>query len=226
MKIYAWMLSGVCLLQACQNMAPIEKRREASSFNLQLGMAYLKQGDSPRAKRKLLKALALDPNSTAANSALGYYFEKTADMAKAEQFYHRALVLAQDSGEALNNYGTFLCRLGRYRESVIYFQRAVNDVNYINTAAANENAGLCLAAIPDYPAAESYFKKALAQDPHRKQALYELISLGLKQKQPAKALKYLQTYYDPASTRQTLLAFRLRAAHITGETNEHDSNNG
>ena len=41
------------MLNAEHAMRP-QKQNDAASYNTQLGIAYLKQGDRPRAKRKLL----------------------------------------------------------------------------------------------------------------------------------------------------------------------------
>ena len=250
-------LLGLLSLQACQYNATVQaekevksqKRDDASAYNVQLGMGYLKQGDTPRAKKKLLTALELTPESADVNAAMAYYLEKTGNLSDATKYYRKALSLAPDSGSQLNNYGTFLCRAGKYDEAEIYFLKAIKDVNYVNSAGAYENAGLCAAAIPDYPKAESYFIKALEQDSRRKQSLYELTSIELKQNQEEKALTYLQKYQELVFSDPTLLTMAIDAAHKagkseleanyrvrisslnnftghTGEKNEHDSNDG
>ena len=246
-------LFGALSLQSCLYHSDLKatrsiqakKRDEASSYNVQLGMGYLKQGDSPRAKRKFLGALALAPDSAEANGAIAWYFEKTGDLAKAAKYYQKALHLAPGSGSQLNNYGAFLCRTGKYRESETYFIKAVDDEHYINTAGAWENAGLCVAAIPDYSKAELYLTRALEQDARRKQSLYELTSIQVKQNQERKALSFLHKYQGLVLSDQRLLGLAIETAHkagkpdleamyrahiqnhgYTGEKNEHDTTNG
>ncbi|WP_058440747.1 type IV pilus biogenesis/stability protein PilW [Legionella brunensis] len=216
---------SLILLSACQHNIGTKtdqtvqnsQKASAAAYNTQLGMAYLKQGDMPRAKRKLLTALDLAPDSADVNVAMAYYLEKTDNIKQAKLYYHKALSLAPDSGAQLNNYGTFLCRLGKYSEAESYFLRAVKDVRYLYTAAAYENAGLCVAAIPDYAKAKRYFVKALKQDPRRKQSLYELTTIELKQKHAGKALMYLQKYADLSSNDPTLLAMAINSAHQAGK---------
>ena len=217
---------SLLLLQACQpgmkiqaeQLAQAQKHGNAASYNTQLGMAYLKQGDRPRAKRKLLNALKLAPNSADVNVAMAYYLEKTGDINEAETYYRKALSFAPTSGIQLNNYGTFLCRLGKYKEAESYFLKAVKDHQYLHTAGAYENAGLCAAAIPDYPKAKDYFSKALEQDPQRKQSLYELVTIELKQKHVNEALAYLQRYPALSLNDSVLLAMAQDAAHQAGKT--------
>ena len=113
-----------------------------------MGLGYLKQGDRPRAKKKLLTALEQEPTSPDVNSAIAYYFEQTKELKQAEKYYLKALSLAGNSGAQLNNYGTFLCRQGDYKKAENYFLKAVKDVQYVNTAGAYENAGLCALSDP------------------------------------------------------------------------------
>lgn len=212
------------LLQACQQKMLwhteqiTQKQNEAATYNTQLGIAYLQQGDRPRAKRKLLTALKLAPHSASVNAAMAYYLETTGEVQKARTFYKKALSLAVNSGAQLNNYGTFLCRLGRYKQAEGYFLNAVKDVNYINSAGAYENAGLCLAAIPDYSRARDYFVKALKHDPKRKQSLYELVKIDLKQNQVDVALKQLRNYQEVTMNDASLLAMAIEATHKLGKT--------
>lgn len=222
LRFLPWLI--FLLLQACQQNNDIraeqlQKRNEAASYNTQLGLAYLKQGDRPRAKRKLLTALDLAPDSADVNVAMAYYLEKTGEVRKAQVFYQKALVLAPDSGAQLNNYGTFLCRLGHYKEAERYFLKAANDIHYIHTAAAYENAGLCAAAVPDYSKAKHYYLKALQQDPRRKQALYELAAIELKEKHASKALEYMQKYPALSLTDPNILAMGVEAARQAGKRN-------
>jgi type IV pilus assembly protein PilF len=224
LRFLLWLI--LLLLQACQHssvvkaekIARLQKHHEAASYNTQLGLAYLKQGDTPRAKRKLLTALDLAPDAADVNVAMAYYFEKTGEIKKAQLYYQRALALAPNSGAQLNNYGTFLCRLGRYKEAERYFLKAVNDTHYIHTAAAYENAGLCATAMPDYSKAKHYYIKALQQDPRRKQALYELAAIELKQKHAGKALEYMQKYPALLLNDPNLLTMALNVAHQAGKT--------
>lgn len=163
---------------------------------MRLGLEYLKQGDRVKAKKKLLSALAQAPASADAQAAMAYYYEQTADTEQARTHYLKALDLSKHSGAQLNNYGTFLCGKGQYKESIEYFLKAVKDNTYLHTAGAYENAGLCALAIPDYQKAEDYFKAAITQDPGRKVSLYELVKLQNQQGKSAEALNQLEKHPD------------------------------
>ena len=207
-------------LQACHyneeikasKLAELTKRKAARDYNILLGMGYLKQGDNPRAKFKLVSALNLDPSSAEANSALAYFYEKTAETETAANYYAKALSLAPKSGAQLNNYGAFLCRSGKYKEALSYFLKAVKDLTYLNTAAVYENAGLCAKEIPDDKKAEVFFAKALNQDPRRDVSLYELVMLKLKHGQYELALNDLEKHSQLTYASKNLLNLGLIAA--------------
>ena len=213
-------------MQSCQTNAPAQheapakktKFSDAASYNTQLGLGYLEQGERSRAKSKLFLALSQDPNSPAVNAAIGYFMEKSGDMNNADMYYKKAMAISPRSGAQLNNYGTFLCRQGKYKQAETYFLKAVADLEYAHTAGAYENAGLCVMAIPDNTAAESYFIKALEQDPSREQSLLELVTLVLKQHHTQEALTYLQKYPNLTLMNNTLLKLAVNAAHDAGKT--------
>lgn len=212
------------LLQACQQHikekdAPVKGRADlgkAATFNVQLGLGYLKQGDRPRAKKKLLTALKQEPTSADVNAALAYYFEQTNEVAEAKKFYLKALEFSSNSGAQLNNYGTFLCRQANYKEAEHYFLRAVKDEQYVNTAGAYENAGLCALAIPDNEKARLYFTRAINQDPARRVSLYELVKLESTMSRDTEAFSLLQQHPDLVLNDKIFLSLARDVAAKTG----------
>lgn len=218
------LIGFVCLL-SCQEVQegkeeafPKEYNRlEAASINIQLGLAYLKKGNRPLAKKKLLMALSQAPNSPAANTAMAYFMEKSEEWDEATRYYKKAMALAPGGGDQLNNYGVFLCRRGDYQQAERYFLQAVQDRKYEHSAAAYENAGLCAMAIPDNTKAERYFKKALSQDPSRSQSLYELVNLEKQQAHYERALDYLKQYPALTLHSATLLKSASELSHQLGE---------
>lgn len=225
-------ITGLLLLQSCQHStetkkeeaptATIEKKEkkldDAASYNTQLGLAYLKQGNRERAKSKLFLALSQAPDSPVVNASVAYLMEKVGEMDKAHSYYKKAIALAPGSGAQLNNYGTFLCRQGQYREAETYFLQAVKDVRYPHTSGAYENAGLCVMAIPDKVKAAHYFAKALEQDPSRVQSLYELVNLEVKQNHVDEALSYLKKYSNLTLNDRTLLKLAADVAQKAGKS--------
>lgn len=164
------------LLTAClANKSAVNEENEqaikVAKINVQLGMAYLEDNNIQRAKQKLLLALRQGPTIPETWYTMAYFLEATGDKEQARIYYLKAISIAPQRGDAQNNYGTFLCRSGEYKESMQYFMRAVKDPNYLDVAGAYENAGLCALKIPDNKLAVQYFQMAVRQDPNRSTAL-------------------------------------------------------
>lgn len=151
---------------------------KAAQINAQLGLAYLKEGEVERAKHKLLLALRQNPNSSQVQSAFAYFYEKTAELTLAEQYYLKAINLQPAAGEFHNNYGTFLCQQKRFKEAQREFTLAVEDKNYLYTAEAYENLGLCAMENHNYQQARVFFTKALEKNPKLKQSAQALATLN------------------------------------------------
>src|SRR5689334_6390827 len=121
--LIAFISSGflLCLLQSCVSTGNISNINQnpssnsnsnqiAADDNVKLGLAYLQEGNTPRAKEKLLQAENQAPRWPVAKDALGYFFETTGDKKEAEKYYQQAILLLPNDGASLNNYGAFLCR--------------------------------------------------------------------------------------------------------------------
>ncbi len=163
------------LLQACVSSGT---NQIAADDNIKLGLAYLQQGNTPKAKEKLLIAADQAPQWPVAKDALGYFFESTGNNKEAEKYYLQAISLSPHDGASLNNYGVFLCRNHRALEAEKMFLQSAGMPNYLNTAEAYENAGLCALSISDKNTAKVYFKKALQEEPLRKVSTRELEKLN------------------------------------------------
>ncbi|MEN9917169.1 MAG: type pilus biosis protein PilF [Pseudomonadota bacterium] len=167
---------------------------QASDVNVQLGLAYLETGDVQRAHQKLLLAEQQSPGSLKAKGAMGYFLESTGNSPSADAYYRRAITLNPKSGAAQNNYGSFLCRRGRYAEADQHFLLALQDPSYLNTAQVYENAGLCAMQIPDTEKAMRYFTQAISQDPNRAISWLELGRINYQAKDYQQAQQYLDRY--------------------------------
>lgn len=189
-----------------------DRYARASHINVQLGLGYLQKGQTTRAKQKLLLALKQAPKSAEANDAMAYFLEATGEKEDADKYYQRAIKLSNNQGAPLNNYGTFLCREGKYKLADSYFRRAVKDKDYVNLADAYENAGLCALQLPNYKRAEFYFKQALAKDPERPNSLLELAEISYRKGQNKNAEKYLNRYRHLAKETPQSLYLNYRVA--------------
>lgn len=173
------------LLCSCSSVTSSDNKSEAintkkAKINSQLGIAYLEQQNKVRAKSKLLLALKQDPTIPEPWYSMGYFLETIGDNQQANKYYQKALEVSHGRGDAENNYGTFLCREGKYQESVHHFIKAANDPNYLAPADAYENAGLCASRIDGDNHASEYFNRALSYDSERPASWLALAEINFK----------------------------------------------
>lgn len=223
------LISSALLLVACKNTtmdsnqelaatpANPKSATNASDINVQLAMGYLQQGNVQRAKSKLLVALQQSPDHPPALNAMGYYLERVGEVKQAEQYYLKALYIAPADGSVQNNYGTFLCRTGRYKASIDHFMLAIKDPNYLSSAEAYENAGLCSLKLPNYQLAEQFFYKAVLADPQRDTSIEELVRISYRQGDLQKANRYIQQYTKLSTPSTKILSMGIQIAQKLGD---------
>jgi type IV pilus assembly protein PilF len=154
-----------------------DQKVSTAKINIQLGVHYLQENNVFRAKQKLILALNQAPNIPETWYTMAYYFEITGNNEEAQRYYLKSIAIAPERGDVQNNYGTYLCRMGRYKESIKYFLLAAENPQYLDTASAYENAGFCALKIPDRNLAIKYFNKAVIEDPKRLVSQQELKKL-------------------------------------------------
>ena len=79
---------AVLLLAACSSSSSqlhAQNKRDAAAYNVQLGVAYMNQGDLERAKDKLDRALSQDPDNADVHSARATLFARLRNASKADE---------------------------------------------------------------------------------------------------------------------------------------------
>lgn len=165
---------------------------KASETNTQLAVGYLEKGDTELALEKISRALVQDPESAGAHTVAGVIYERINRYDDAEKHYRQAVRLAPNSGDVLNNYGQFLCKIERFKESMRYFERAVEQPFYQNPEVALTNAGTCLEQAGDLTAAEERYRQALEANERYPDALFLLSRALCKRGDDFRARAFLQ----------------------------------
>jgi type IV pilus assembly protein PilF len=196
---------GLSLLAACGSSGGVRSTAEggtdpenpatkAAALYTDLGQKYLAQGKYENSLENLKKALAADPNYVDAHTVIGLLYEQIGENAKAEQNYRKAAQLMPKSGNENNNYGAFLCKLGRYDEAAKYFQIAVADPFYQTPAVALTNAGTCAIKGGKYDLAERDLRSALEYDPDNIEALFQMATVLYRKEDFFRARAFFQRY--------------------------------
>ena len=149
-----------------ENIRPSEIKEsqvtnEIALTNLNLGIAYLKEGDYNKALEKLKKSLSADSNYAPTYNVLGLLYQLLGDNNKAEENFKRALAINNVDSSTLNNYGNFLCQQGRLEEAERSFLRAAENPLYEAPEIAITNAGQCLYVNNQIENSKKHFRQAL-----------------------------------------------------------------
>ena len=89
-------LALVCLLGAgctVTGSRSATDNQEVVARAVELGIAYLRQGDTLRAKENIHKALDVDPKSPEAHASLALVFQQEQEWTLAESHFEKAIAL-------------------------------------------------------------------------------------------------------------------------------------
>jgi len=207
-------LAAVVLLAGCATSAGPQSSEAAATANMQLGSAYLQQGNLPIAKEKLERALAEAPRNATVHGLLAMLYVRLGDNVKAEGEYRAALSLAPGDPEQLNNYAVFLCAAGRADEGVSRFQEAARNALYRTPWAAYTNSGVCLRSVKRDAEAEAQFKRALQVRSDYAEAAVQLADLELSENRATDAYNRVAEFIrvNPPTAELLLLGWRAARA--------------
>ena len=163
-----------------------------AAVRLQLAAGYYQKGQMEVALNEAKEATKLDPANASAFALLGLIDMDLQQNTQAEDNFRHALEMNPTDPEVNNDYGWFLCRTKRERDSLSYFDRAAANRLYATPAMALQNAGICLTQIGDNDRAEKYLMRAFEADASSPVAKFQLSQLYLRSHRIDRA----QFYYE------------------------------
>ena len=149
------------------------------------------------------------------------YYIKEFD--SAEKDFQRALDLDPKDPEISNNYGWFLCQIGKEKESITYFQRAIKNPLYQTPENAYLNAGACYSKMGELDMADDYVRKSLRFRPENPQALLQLALIGYKRGNFDAAKKHLTDVVRLSDPSAETLWLMLRVERKLGDRQAESS---
>lgn len=187
--------------QARYENPPPYDRQAIAQANLDLGIAYMQQGDNRAALDKLTRATIAKPDYAPTYNVLGVFYQRVGNYEKAESNFEKSLDLDAENFDTMNNYASFLCQTDRYEEAhAIYLSAADNRLNN-RPEIALANAGQCALKHGRLETGEEYLRRALDRNPQLAPALLQMADISYEQGEYLAARDYLQRYL--AITRHT-----------------------
>jgi type IV pilus assembly protein PilF len=194
-----------------------QKKDDASNYNAQLGIEYMRQGDIPLAKEKLDRALQENPANPAVHSARAMLFDRMNLPKDADSEYREALHLAPNDPDVSNNYAVYLCQIGRADDGVRRFEAVARNALYRTPWVAYTNAGVCLRRAKRAADAAKNFKQALALRPNFSEAAYQLGDLEFETGNLTDARAQIDTYLNAFEETPDLLLLGVRIARAQND---------
>jgi type IV pilus assembly protein PilF len=193
-----------CMLAACvthtmdggKPLKDEDPQVAAGKYNVQLGTAYLQQGNYALARDKLERALKQNPKDPDVHTSLGLLYDRTGDTKGADKHFREALRLAPDKPDISNNYAIYLCKNGRTDEGVERFSAVASNKYYRTPEVALTNAGVCLRSAKRLDEAAKKFAGAIHARPNYTEATVQLASLHLERNDIPQARKVVDTYLN------------------------------
>jgi type IV pilus assembly protein PilF len=211
----------IFIISACSNeenyrddLSPPSRSEQASRINTELGAGYLRRGSYELALQKLQKAVAFDPGNAQALSTLAILYEQINKTEEAEKYHRMAIKADPEDASAQNNFGAFLCKIGKYELSEEHFLKAAGNAFYQTPEMALVNAGRCIAKLPDYDRAEAHLRQALRFAPDTSEALFLLASIKYEMQEYMSARGFLQRYEAVANPNRSslIMGYRIETA--------------
>jgi type IV pilus assembly protein PilF len=211
-------LAAVLGLAGCASHKEAEKKQnDAATYNTQLGISYLRQGDVQLAKEKLDRALKENPDNPEVHSARAMLFDRLGLPAQADTEFKTALRLAPQDPDVSNNYAVYLCQSGRTTDGVHRFEEVARNGLYRTPWVAYTNAGVCLrTAKRDVEAAKS-FRQALAVHPNFGEAAYQLGDLEFQQGKLTESRAQVDSFLGSFEQTPDLLLLGVRVARAQND---------
>jgi len=218
------LLITVLLVSACSSTSnkSDDELRKAAETNTALGRQYMDRGQYEISLEKLKRAVAFDKTYAPAHSMLAILYETIGEMDEAEQEYKLAVRYAPRNGDVNNNYGAFLCGIGKRADAEPYFLTAVEDPFYDTPEIALSNAGTCALAQGNLDKAEPFLRQSLEYDDQLGAALLPMAEVSYRKESYLRARAFLQRYESVGElTEESLsLGFRIETKLGDGKSAE------
>lgn len=208
-------ISGCVTESSTARKKPAPDPQELSQINTRLGLEYARGGQYEQAVDRLEKALDYDGRNVDAHVAMALVRTQLGEVDLAEKHYREALALRRDDGVILNNFGQFMCRVGKVEKGEELLLRATELPLYPTPEAAWTNAAACALIDDREVVAEERFRKALTINPRLSGALFPMARISYEKGEFLSARGYLHRLAEvanPQSAAALLLGVKVERA--------------
>jgi len=180
--ILSLLLLTACVTVTDSRFAKKADPDKAVESYVALGVGYLSSGDLIMARKKLDRALEIDPEYAAAHSAMAMYWLERGEPKLAKKEFLVALDLDEEHSPSNYQYGRYLLAVEASESACEYLQLAAEDVNYSARVLAYEDLGQCHQFFKKDLQAIDAYEKAWSLDANSTVATLSLAKIYLANK--------------------------------------------
>lgn len=232
MKI-AFAALAALLLAGCVSQTTVETRsvtdttladaRRRAELRTQLASEYYQRGNFVVALEETRQAEKSDSSYYQAYNVRALVYMELREDALARQAFEKALSLAPNDPDVMNNFGWFLCLRGEADRGMGYFRRVQADPLYATPEKALLNAGLCARINGRNAEAEDFLRRAVVFKPDLAGALYSLAELTFEKGSIKESENYLNRYMRLGEPTLSALVLGVKIARAQGDKVAADS---
>lgn len=201
---------------------PVDARRRAEGHTALAG-EYFSRGNFAVALAETRAAIKDDPSYYQAYNMQGLVYMELREDGPAREAFDRALRLAPENPEVLNNFGWFLCMRDEAPRGLEMLNSAATNNFYSTPEKAWLSIGLCQRRLGRLKEAEDSLRRAVLIRPDLVGALYNLAILTHERGAHADAENYLVRYMRLAPPSLEPLILGVRIARAKGDRVAEDS---
>ncbi|WP_111895201.1 type IV pilus biogenesis/stability protein PilW [Acinetobacter sp. MB5] len=172
-------------------------KKKAAEIRVEIAAEYLRTGQLDAAKRALDEVFEETSRNVRANMLMAVLLQQEGspeNVAKAEEYFKRAISIDPEDAQTRNNYGRYLFQLGRYNDALEQLKLAATTLGYDQRGMALENLGLTYMKLGDVPNAEKTFRQALQVNQNSAVSMVELADIFYLRQQFALATEAYGDY--------------------------------
>ncbi len=206
------MLSFVIFVSGCVTTVegPFTKKaneKVAEQRYIELGLAYIQRQNYDNARKSLVRAKTINPDSYGAFAAMGLLYQQEEEFDLADQQFLKALDINEKYTRGRTWYAAFLYSRKHYEKALLQFQLASKDTSYESRSQVFINIAHTAEKLERYDIANDAYLKVWALDPNDINPLIEFIDFQIRIGEYSSAKKYyrrLQEIIRSGSAKHTL----------------------
>ncbi len=167
-------LDGGTLQRDLRITSDLSDADRLAQVRLELASGYFARGQTAVALDEVKRALAARPDMAPAHELRGLIYAQLGEAGLAEDSFRRALQLSPRSGDAMHNYGWFLCQQRRWSEADAWLASALEQPAYRAAERTALAQGVCQGRAGQLQRARLTLSRVAERDPGNPAAVYPL----------------------------------------------------